>query len=110
VVELLAYVGYEPYISFSDNDKKKEKKINRSHIYKIGIAGFCFSNIMMLSFPEYFSSGNIGLQSLRQVFSYLILFLSLPVVFYSASEFFISGWKGLRQGWLNIDAPIALAI
>jgi len=110
VVELLAYVGYEPYISLNDNEVKKEKKINRSHIYKIGIAGFCFSNIMMLSFPEYFSSGNIGLQSLRQVFSYLILFLSLPVLFYSASEFFISGWKGLRQGWLNIDAPIALAI
>jgi Cu+-exporting ATPase len=29
---------------------------------------------------------------------------------FSASEFFISGWKGLRQGWLNIDAPIALAV
>ena len=110
VVELLAFVGYEPYISLNDGEKKKESKINRKHIYKIGVAGFCFSNIMMLSFPEYFSSGNIGLESLKQVFTYLILFLSLPVLFYSASEFFVSGFKGLRQGWLNIDAPIALAI
>ncbi len=110
VVELLAFVGYEPYISLNDGEKKKEKSINRKHIYKIGVAGFCFSNIMMLSFPEYFSSGNIGLESLKNVFTYLILFLSLPVLFYSASEFFVSGYKGLRQGWLNIDAPIALAI
>jgi Cu+-exporting ATPase len=31
-------------------------------------------------------------------------------LFYSASDFFISAWKGLRQKFLNIDAPIALAI
>ena len=65
---------------------------------------------MMLSFPEYFSSGNIGQADLQKVFSYLNLALSLPVFFYSANEFFISAWKGLQQKWLNIDAPIALAI
>jgi Cu+-exporting ATPase len=110
VVELLAFVGYEPYISFLDNEKKITRKINRKKIFKIGIAGFCFSNIMMLSFPEYFSSGNIGQPYLEKLFSYLNLVLSLPVFFYCASDFFISAWKGLRQKWLNIDAPIALAI
>jgi Cu+-exporting ATPase len=111
VVELLAFTGYEPYITLNDGEKKKDKKVNRAHIFKIGIAGFCFSNIMMLSFPEYFSSGNhLGMEQLRHVFTYLSLALSLPVLFYCASEFFISGYKGLRQGWLNIDAPIALAI
>ena len=110
IVELLAFVGYEPYISLKDGEKKRNSKVNRSKIFKIGIAGFCFSNIMMLSFPEYFSAGNIEQQSLKHIFSYLNLALSLPVIFYSASEFFISAWKGLRQKWLNIDAPIALAI
>ena len=36
--------------------------------------------------------------------------LSLPVLFFSASGIFTSAWKGLRQKYLNIDAPIALAI
>ena len=110
VVELLAFIGYEPYISLNEGEKKKTKKINRKKVFKIGVAGFCFSNIMMLSFPEYFSSGNIGQADLQRVFSYLNLALSLPVFFYSANEFFISAWKGLQQRWLNIDAPIALAI
>lgn len=110
VVELLAFIGYEPYISLEEGEKKPGKKINRKKIFKIGVAGFCFSNIMMLSFPEYFSSGHLGQADLQKVFSYLNLILSLPVFFYSASEFFISAWKGLRQRWLNIDAPIALAI
>lgn len=110
VVELLAFIGYEPYISLNDSEERKVKKTNRKHFYKIGVAAFCFSNIMMLSFPEYFSSGNIDEQTLKNLFSYLNLVLALPVFFYSASEFFVSAYKGLQQKWLNIDAPIALSI
>lgn len=110
IVELLAFVGYEPHITFNDSEKKREKKVVRKQIYKIGVAGFAFSNIMMLSFPEYFSSGNIEEHYLERIFNYANLLLALPVFFYSANEFFISAWKGLRQKWLNIDAPIAVSI
>jgi P-type Cu+ transporter len=110
VVQLLAFVGYEPMINLGGNDWQKKKKVNRKQLYKIGIAGFCFSNIMMLSFPEYLSDQVADLGSLRPFFIYLNLILSLPVLFYSASEFFFSAYTGLRQKWLNIDAPIALAI
>ncbi len=110
VVELLAFIGYEPYISLQDTTVKKASTFNRRQIYKIGVAGFCFSNIMMLSFPEYFSSGNIDETILKQTFNWINLALSVPVLFFSAADIFISAWKGLRQRFLNIDAPIALAI
>lgn len=110
VVELLAFIGYEPNISLKDTVVKKTSAFNRQRIYKIGVAGFCFANIMMLSFPEYFSSGNIEQTGLKEVFTWLNFFLSLPVLLYSASGFFVSAFKGLRQRFLNIDAPIALAI
>ena len=110
VVELLAFIGYEPAITLNDTVKKKKSSFNRQQIYKIGVAGFCFSNIMMLSFPEYFSGGNIEQSGLKETFTWVNLLLSLPVLFFSASDFFISAWKSLRQKYLNIDAPIALAI
>jgi Cu+-exporting ATPase len=110
VVELLAFIGYEPTITLNDTRNKKPETFNRKQIYKIGVAGFCFSNIMMLSFPEYFSGGNIGQAGLKETFTWMNLALSLPVLFFSASGIFISAWKGLRQNYLNIDAPIALAI
>ena len=110
VVELLAFIGYEPYISLKDTGDKKGPTFNRRQIYRIGVAGFCFSNIMMLSFPEYFSSGYIEEAGLKETFSWINLGLSIPVLFFSASDIFISAWKGLRQRFLNIDAPIALAI
>ena len=110
LVQLLAFVGYEPVIHLGGNDWLKKKKVNKEQLYKIGIAGFCFSNIMMLSFPEYLSNGALELGSLRHFFIYINLLLSLPVLLYSASGFFISAYTGLRQKWLNIDAPIAVAI
>lgn len=109
IVELLSTIGYEPYISLDDTGKKAEKSYNREKIYKLGIAGFCFGNIMMLSFPEYLSDNNIEHQY-AQLFRILNLVLALPVFFYSATEFFASAWAGLKQKVLNIDAPIVLAL
>ena len=110
IAETLTLIGYEPHINLSDVKSNKIKKYDRTKIVKLGIAGFCFGNIMMLSFPEYFSLEKLEDPALKYWFNYLNLFLSLPVFFYSASEFFISGFKGLRQRFLNIDAPIALAV
>ncbi len=111
IADLMSSIGYEPHISLEQSEKNPTKKINRSRIYKIGIAGFSFGNIMMLSFPEYFSLGNFFDQDhFTHWFGYLNILLSLPVFFYSASEFFVSGIKSLRKGFLNIDLPIALAV
>jgi Cu+-exporting ATPase len=110
VADLLSSIGYEPHFSLNDLGNKTKVKYDKSRIYKIGITGFCFGNIMLLSFPEYFSLGEIEEKGLKDLFSYLILFLSLPVFFYGASEFFTSAIKSLKQRYLNIDAPIALAV
>jgi len=110
VVELLSFIGYEPFISLNDSKQKKAVKFDREQIFKIGVAGFCFSNIMMLSFPEYFSGGIIDEHGLKETFSWIIFGLSLPVLFYSATGIFKSAFKGLQQKNINIDVPLALAI
>lgn len=110
VVELLTTVGYEPYISLDDSEGKKASNYNKQRIVKLGVAGFCFGNIMMLSFPEYLS-GHTGIEEqYTRLFRYLNLALSLPVFFYAASEFYATAWAGLKQKILNIDAPIVLAL
>ncbi len=111
IVEMMARIGYEPYFSLDDISRKKQLKRNNSRIYKIGIAGFAFGNVMMLSLPEYFAMGEFfDEKGLESWFGFLNILLAIPVFFYSASEFFISGYKSLRKGFLNIDLPIALAI
>ena len=108
VAELLTSTGYEPYISLHDLNKQAPG-FNRSLIYRLGVAGFCFANIMLLSFPEYLGIEQAE-QQLQGMFRVIIVLLALPVFFYSAVPFYVSGFKGLQHRYLNIDAPIALAI
>jgi Cu+-exporting ATPase len=108
LAELLTGIGYEPYFSLHDL-QATSAPVDRSRIFKLGVAGFCFSNIMLMSFPEYFGI-DAQEKTLQQLFRFANLFLSLPVFFYSASDFFHSAWAGIRTRFLNIDAPIALAI
>ena len=108
VAELLTSIGYEPYISLKNLSGRKTF-VDKSKTYKLGVAGFCFANIMMLSFPDYFGLSS-NEQSLQTVFRTISVMLSLPVFFYSATEFYNSAWKSLKHGFLNIDAPIVLAI
>lgn len=108
---LITKIGYEPYISLNDVEGIQSQKWNRTRLYKIGIAGFAFGNIMLLSFPEYFHLGESSSdQNLRTLFSIINLVLSLPVFFYCAADFFKSAWSALKGKYLNIDAPIALAL
>ncbi len=109
LVILLARIGYEPYISL-ENYETKKVNTSRSLIYKLGVAGFAFGNIMFLSFPEYFEINEFWLDQFKHIFRWLMFSFSLPVVFYSGSDYFISAFKGLRSRILNIDVPIALGI
>ena len=108
IAELLTGIGYEPYISLQ-NLQKTKPRIERSLIFQLGVAGFCFANIMLMSFPEY-----LGLEetekSLQSMFRFFNLILSLPVLLYSSLPFYKSAWGSLKHQYLNIDAPIALAI
>lgn len=116
IVLLISSIGYEPYISLDDFSGGK-KHINRSLIYKVGIAGFAFGNVMFLSFPEYLDlltihsgAGEFWLEQYKHFFRWLMFAFSVPVVFYSAQGYFTSAYKGLRAKVLNIDVPIALGI
>jgi Cu+-exporting ATPase len=109
VVEILSSIGYEPFISLDDTSTTKNK-VDRSLIYKVGVAGFAFGNIMLLSFPEYFQSDEFWLERYKPLFRIIIFIMSLPVVFYAATDYFVSAYKGLKHNILNIDVPIVLGI
>jgi len=109
LVPLLCKIGYEPYISLDDANKKK-LTIDRSLIYKLGVAGFAFGNIMFLSFPEYFEVSEFWLERFKHVFRWLMLVFAIPVVFYSGWDYIVSAYKSFQSKILNIEVPIAIGI
>ncbi|RMD73519.1 MAG: heavy metal translocating P-type ATPase, partial [Bacteroidetes bacterium] len=110
IVELLASVGYPPAIHLASAEKGRRGQTPRRLLYQIGIAGFAFGNVMLLSFPEYLGLDLAAQQGWVWVFGYLNLLLSLPVLFYSGVDYLRSAWQGLRMGQLNIDVPVSLGM
>lgn len=111
VAEMLDSIGYAPLINLDeDGDKKrKEATYDRQLIIKMGVAGFCFGNIMLLSFPDYLGLTGIE-QNYQSFFRFLNVILALPVVFYAGVDYFVSAFKSVRQRYANIDIPIALGV
>jgi P-type Cu+ transporter len=110
VVTLLSSIGYEPSISLQHLEKRVQVDSNKRLSYQIGVAGFCFGNIMLVSFPEYFGLDHFTQQSFSKLFGYINLGLSLPVFFFSAQDYFKAAYKATRSRYNGIDVPLALGI
>lgn len=113
IAEQLALIGYAPYFALGTNEEqsKTSSSNDRKSWYRIGLAGFVFGNVMMLSFPDYFALSTADIShALLRAFQWLSLILSIPVLLYSAEPFFTSAYAAVRSRNLNVDAPIALAV
>jgi len=109
LVEMLYDIGYEPVISLQDVIKEQNQAGKDNLVKKIAVAGFCFGNVMLLSFPEYFGI-SVYEQNYKHFFGFINLAFTLPVILYSGRGYFTSAWNNLRKGVLNIDFPLALGI
>lgn len=106
LASLLDRIGYAPNFG---NRSESQAKVDRTYLYKLGVAGFAFGSIMLWSFPEY-----LGIErdnpEFRQFTSYLSLIVSIPVLIYSASDYFKSAIRAIRIRHLNLDVPITIGI
>lgn len=109
LVELLVAIHYIPDISQQTLEKKQEAPGDKSLLYKIGVAGFVFGNVMLYSLPEYLNHKPLG-ESLGTFLYFMSYILLIPLVFYSGSDYLISAWQSLKRGIININLPIALGI
>jgi Cu+-exporting ATPase len=110
VAALLASLGYEPDLKFSDLENRPRSLAGRRLWLQLGIAGFAFGNIMLFSIASYFGLDSFSGPAFRTLAGYLSFALALPVVFYSAADYWRSAWLSLRQRLLTIDVPIAVGI
>jgi len=108
LVELMASIHYTPEITLDSEDETKEKS-DKKLLYKLGVAGFVFGNVMLYSLPEYFNGKPLD-ESLGPFLSYLSYLMSIPVVFFSGSDYLISAYKNIKKRVINIDMPIAIGV
>lgn len=109
LVERLAAIGYEPDITLQSATSSR-RVVDDPLVRRVGVAGFCFGNIMLFSLPEYLAQAEPLSIGWQQLFAGLNLLLALPVLLYSAHPFLAGAWQALRRRGVTIDVPIALGI
>src|SRR5690554_1143418 len=107
--ELAHFLEKIGYVLNFGNRNEQSKKIDKIFFYKLGLAGFAFGSIMLWSVPDYSKTG-IDDHNIKVFTSILTFILSVPVLLFSARDYFISAYKAIRSRNLNLDVPIAIGI
>ncbi|MBN2668505.1 MAG: heavy metal translocating P-type ATPase metal-binding domain-containing protein [Bacteroidales bacterium] len=110
LVELMASIHYTPEVSLQTIQNDTRESSDKQLLYKIGVAGFAFGNVMLYSLPEYFNGGALQEDGLGPFLSILSYILTFPVVLFSGNDYIISAYKNIKKKVINIDIPIALGI
>lgn len=109
LVALLGSLGYEPDLKLSDLEGGRARPSRRLWL-QLGVAGFSFGNIMLLSVSSYFGLDAAEGPGLRRLFGAVSFLLALPVVLYSAQDYARAAWTCVRRRTITIEAPIAIGI
>jgi len=107
---LLASIGYEPQLTLGDTDPPRPSPVRQKTWLQIGLAAFGFGNIMLMSLPFYFGLDSFNGPWFKALAGWLSLAMALPVVTFSASDFWRAAGLAARQRALTLEVPIVLGL
>lgn len=110
LADLLDSIHYAPEITLEQTEGQKGRRNSRILILQLGVAGFCFGNTMLFSFPEYLAIHEPIDGPLHQLFNLINLFLGTLAMLYGGRDYFLSAFKNLKHGILNLDLPISIGM
>ncbi|MCP5523441.1 MAG: heavy metal translocating P-type ATPase metal-binding domain-containing protein [Verrucomicrobiales bacterium] len=110
VVTLLHSLGYPPTLRLDAVEREGQRPSSRRLYLQVGVAGFAFGNAMLFSFPGYLGLEGAGSIGMRGFFGVLSLLLAVPVMVFSAADYWRAAWTALRRRVLTIDFPIAIGL
>lgn len=107
VAGALAAIGYAPLLAGETPALASAGR--RRLLMRIGVAGFAFGNIMLFSIPRYANGAPLE-DGFQRLFDMLNVALAMPVLFYSASDFFAGAWQAVRRRTVSLDVPIVIGL
>lgn len=110
VAALLASLGYEPQFDFSDLEEHPRPRVSRRLWLQLGVAGFAFGNIMLLSISSYLGLDAFAGPALQKMFGWISLTLGLPAVVIAGGDYWRAAGLAWKRRIFTIDVPIALGV
>ncbi len=104
LVEGLGYEAHE--LDACTLNATATDKAGRDLLMRLAVAGFASMNVMLLSVSVWSGAED----ATRDMFHWISAAITLPAIAFSGVPFFRNAWAALRNGRLNMDVPIVLAI
>ncbi len=106
----IADVGFKPQPIGQDQKDASQDYEYRLALKRLIVAAAAGMQVMMFAVALY-AGDFFGIEPGVEKFLRLVsLLVSLPIVFYSATPFFRSAWRGLRARMPGMDLPVSIAI
>jgi Cu2+-exporting ATPase len=110
LLQAIQAVGYRA-LPFDRQVQLQAQAIQRKRLFRQWfVAGIGMMQVMMYAWPAYTSEPGDIEPEYALLLRWASLLLTLPVVFYSARDFFLGAWRDLKQGSAGMDVPVALGI
>ena len=106
LLDNISELGFSPRLL---NVLSAEAPQDRTLLKRLGVAGICMMQAMMVQIALYAGAFSGMDLHLKQLLSYTALIFAIPVLTYSAIPFFVNGFGRIKHG-VNMDTPIALAL
>lgn len=101
LARVLARLGYVAGLTPTEGLSRNRE------LLKLGLTGAIAGNMMLMNIPFY-----LGLQDGRmmQIFAVIGALLAVPLLAYSARDFYVRAFQAIRAGFPSLDIPIALGL
>ena len=100
-------IGYTPLLFEPDREISQQ---NQALSFQLAVAIFCSLNLMMFAYPIYASFFHYDEGGYGSLFAWLSLFMSLPVLGYSAIPIYKRFWTALHIGAYGMEALVVLSV
>jgi Cu2+-exporting ATPase len=110
ILQTLEEAGYHGYPFAPLRAEQAEAAEARRLTLCLAVAGFAAMNIMLLSVSVWSGNGSDITPETRDFFHWASALIALPAAAFSGRPFFLSAWRALRSGALNMDVPISLGV
>ncbi len=109
IAKRVSAIGYALLPIGSAPVEAARKTSERKNMRRLFVAGLASAQVMMYAYPEYMEGGGLD-DDIRSLMRTASLFITIPVMAYSATPFFESAWRMLKQRRLGMDVPVSLGL
>jgi Cu2+-exporting ATPase len=110
ILKAIASIGYVAHPFDPGRQEAVQKKERAAALRRLAAAGIGAMQVMMLAVALYAGDYSGMEHDMWTFMRWVSLIITVPVVLYASSGFFVTAWRDLRRLQLSMEIPVSLAI